>query len=141
MQPVIDQHIDKDSHLMSDEHRSYVSMGKQFPSHSHDNHSRREYARGDVHINTAESFSATFKRAQIGVFHFMSAKHLWRYLNEFGFRLENRVADKKRSKSGKNKVVMKPIPIIDMLIIFIMRLSGIRLHRTKCWGIEDITFT
>ena len=140
LQPIIDQHIDKDSHLMSDEHRSYLNIGKQFLSHSHVNHSMNEFARGNVHNNTAESFSATFKRAQIGVFHYMSAKHLSRYLHEFGFRWENRVADKKRTKSGKDKVVMKPIPLIDMLIILIMRLSGIRLRRTKCWGIEDIAF-
>ena len=140
MQPIIDQHINKDSHLMSDEHRSYLSMGKQFASHSHVNHSKLEYSCGNIHNNTAESFSATFKRAQIGVFHFMSTKHLSRYLNEFGFRWENRVAEKKRTNSGKTKIVMKPIPIIDMLIILIMRLSGIRLRRTKCWGIEDIAF-
>ena len=141
LQPVIDQHIDKGSHLMSDEHRSYLKMGKQFSFHSHVNHSKHEYARGRVHNNTAESFSATFKRAQIGIFHYMSTKHLSRYLHEFEFRWENRVADKKRTKSGKNKVVMKPIPFIDMLIILIMRLSGIRLRRTKCWGIEDIAYT
>ena len=141
MQPIIDQHIDKDSHLMSDEHRSYLKIGKQFLSHYHVNHSKHEYARGNVHNNTAESFSATFKRAQIGVFHYMSGKHLSRYLHEFGFRWENRVADKKRTKSGKNKVVMKPIPLIDMLIFLLMRLSGVRLRRTKCWGIEDIALT
>jgi len=138
MQPIIDQHINKDSHLMSDEHRSYLSLGKQFSSHSHVNHSKLEYCRGDIHNNTAESFSATFKRAQVGVFHYMSVEHLSRYLKEFGFRWENRVADKKRTKSGKTKIVMKSIPIIDMLIILIMRFSGIRLRRTKCWGIEDI---
>ena len=109
MQPVIDQHIDKDSHLMSDAHRSYVSMGKQFSAHSHVNHSKREYARGDVHNNTAESFSATFKRAQIGVFHYTSAKHLSRYLHEFGFRWENRVAEKRLTKSVKIKFFIKKI--------------------------------
>ena len=140
MQPVIDQHIDKDSHLMSDEHRSYVSMGKQFSAHSHVNHSKHEYSRGDVHNNTTESFNANFKRAQIGVFHYMSDKHLSRYLNEFSFRWENRVADAKHTKTGKKKIVMKPIPIIDLLIILLMRISGLRLRRTRCWGIEDIAF-
>jgi len=138
LQPVIDQYIDKDSHLMSDEHRSYLSMGKQFSAHSHVNHSKQEYCRGNVHSNMAESFNANFKRALIGVFHYISDKHLSRYLHELGFRWENRVADKKRTKPGKYKTVMKPIPVIDMLIILIMRFSGIRLRRTKYWGIEDI---
>ena len=123
---------------MSDEHRSYMSMGKQFSAHSHVNHSKHEYSRGDVHSNTAESFNSIFKRALNGVFHYMSEKHLSRYLHEIGFRWENRVKDKKRTKTGEYKTVMKPIPIIDMLIILIMRLSGIRLRRTKAWGIEDI---
>ena len=140
MQPVIDHHIDKDSHLMSDEHRSYISMGKQFPAHSHVNHSKREYSRGDIHNNTAESFNSNFKRALIGVFHYISDKHLLRYLHELGFRWENRVEDKKRTKTGEYKTVMKPIPTIDMLIILIMRFSRIRLRRTKAWGIEDIAF-
>ena len=125
---------------MSDEHRSYMSMGKQFSAHSHVNHSKHEYSRGDVHNNTAESFNGNFKRAQIGVFHYMSDKHLLRYLNEFSFRWENRVAENKRTKTGKKKIIMKPIPIIDMLIILLMRLSGIRLRRTNCRGIEDIAF-
>ena len=140
LQPVVDYYIDKDSHLMSDEHRSYLSMGKQFSAHSRVNHSKQEYCRGNVHSNTAESFNANFKRTLIGVFHYISDKHLARYLHEIGFRWENRVADKKRTKTGKYKTVMKPIPIIDMLIILIMRFSGIRLRRTKCWGIEDIAF-
>ena len=141
MQPVIDQYIDKDSHLVSESHRAYVSMGKQFSAHSHVNHSKHEYAQGDVHNNTAESFLAKFKRAQIGVFHYISDRHLSRYPNEFGFRWEKRVENRKRTKSRKYKTVMKPIPIIDMLIFLLMRLSGIRSRRTKCWGIEDIALT
>ena len=140
LQPVIDHYIDKDSHLMSDEHRSYLSMGKQFSAHSHVNHSKQEYCRGNVHSNTAESFNANFKRTLIGVFHYISDKHLSRYLHEIGFRWENRIPDKKRTKTGKYITVMKPIPIIDMLIILIRRFSAIRLRRTKCWGIEDIAF-
>jgi hypothetical protein len=118
---------------MSDEHRSYLSMGKQFSAHSHVNHSKHEYSRGDVPTNTAESFNGHFKRALIGVFHYISDKHMARYLHEIRFRWENRVEDKKRTKTGEYKTVMKPIPIIDMLIILIMRLSGIRLRRTKAW--------
>ena len=68
----------------------------------------------------------------------MSDKHLSRYLDEIQFRWEIRVKDKKRTKTGEYKTVMKPIPTIDMLIILIMRFSGIRLRRTKAWGIEDI---
>lgn len=141
LQPIIDQLIDKHAHLMSDAHRSYIHIGQQFSAHSHVNHSQNEYSRGQVHCNTAESFSSLFERARVGVFHYLSPKHLSRYLNEFGFRWEHRVAEEKKTKSGKKKIRMKPIPIIDMIFLLIMRCSGSHLRRTKCWGIQDIAFS
>ena len=140
MQPIIDQHLCKSSHLMSDKHRSYIKVGKQFAEHSHVNHSRREYSRGNVHSNTAESFSSMLERARIGVFHYMSQKHLNRYLSELEFRWEHRVAEKYTDKSGKQKTVMKSIPIIDMIVILIMRFSDFCLRRTRSWGIMDVAF-
>jgi transposase-like protein len=140
LQPIIDQYIDKDTHLMSDGHRSFVHIGQQFLSHSYVIHSLREYSRGQVHCNTAESFSSIFERARVGVFHYLSRTHLSRYLNEFSFRWEHRVPEEKITKSGKVKITMKPIPIIDMLFLLIMRCAGAHLRRTKCWGIQDIAF-
>jgi len=140
LQPIVDQLVDKRAHLMSDKHRSYLHIGQQFSAHSHVNHSQREYSRGQVNCNTAESFSSLFERARIGVFHFLSANHLSRYLNEFSFRWENRVPVKKRTKSGKAKTKMEPIPIVNMLLLLIMRCSGSHLRRTKSWGIQDVAF-
>lgn len=140
IQPIIDQHVYKSAHLMSDKHRSYMKIGKQFPSHSYVNHSKREYSRGDAHSNTAESFSSILERARIGVFHYMSPKHLNRYLSELEFRWEHRIAEKKTNKSGEQITVMQPIPIIDMIIILIMRFSGFCLKRTRSWGILDVAF-
>ena len=141
LQPIIDQHIDKNAHLMSDGHRSFVHIGQQFLAHWQVNHSQREYSRGQAHCNTAESFGSLFERARIGVFHYLSRKHLSRYLHEFEFRWDQRVPDAKRNKSGKNKVKMKSIPIVDMLCLLIMRCSGAHLRRTVNWGIEDIAFS
>ena len=101
----------------------------------------REYSRGKVHCNTAESFSSIFERARVGVFHYLSRTHLSRYLNEFSFRWEHRVPEEKLTNSGKVKITMKPIPIIDMLFLLIMRCAGAHLRRTKYWGIQDIAFT
>jgi len=140
LQPIIDRHIDKNSHLMTDEHRSYLSIGKQFLAHSYVNHSRREYSQGNVHNNTAESYASMFECARIGVFHYLSSKHLSRYLNEVGFRWDHRIPKEKTTKSDKKKFVIKPIPILDMLIHLIMRCSGIHLRRIKRWDLQDITF-
>jgi hypothetical protein len=140
MQPIVDRHLCKSAHLMSDGHRSYICIGKQFAAHSHVNHSRLEYSRGDTHSNTAESFSSILERARIGVFHYMSPKHLRRYLNELEFRWENRMPAEVTDKQGKTKTVMKKIPIINMIISLIMRCSGFGLKRTQSWGLLDVAF-
>lgn len=140
LQPIIEQLIDKDAHLMSDEHRSFLHIGQQFSAHSHVTHSKREYSRGKVHCNTAESFSSTFERARIGVFHYLSNKHLRRYFDEIGFRLEHRIPVEKKTKSGAIKIEMVPIPVIDMLLLLIMRCAGAFLRRTKKWGVQDVAF-
>ena len=51
-------------------------------------HSVGEYVRGMAHTNGIESFWAALKRGYVGVFHWMSYKHLHRYVNEFAYRQE-----------------------------------------------------
>ena len=46
-------------------------------------HSRSEYVRGDVHTNGIEGFWSMFKRGYVGTYHYMSDKHLQRYVDEF----------------------------------------------------------
>jgi len=53
-------------------------------------HSRGEYVRGDVHTNGIESFWSILKRAYMGTFHWLSPKHLQRYLDEFCWRTNAR---------------------------------------------------
>ena len=51
-----------------------------------------EYVRGDVTTNTVESYFSVFKRGMRGIYQHCSEKHLHRYLAEFDFRYNNRVA-------------------------------------------------
>jgi len=126
--------------LMTDGHRTYKHLGKQFTSHSAVIHSKGEYSRGRIHCNTSEAFASLFERARFGVFHYLSKNHLQRYLHEFSFRWDHRVPEYKRTRTGKTKKVMKPIPIIDMLIFMIMGCSGSHLRRTPKWGFDDVAF-
>jgi len=48
-------------------------------------HGTKEYARGDVNTNTAESSFALVKRGITGVYHNVSKKYLHRYLWQFDF--------------------------------------------------------
>ena len=83
------QHVNIGSRVISDEWRAYRKL-KEFYKHERVNHSKEEYVRGDVHTNTIEGFWAILKRSIYGVHHFVSAKHLQRYINEQAFRYNNR---------------------------------------------------
>ena len=100
---------------MTDENFVYRKIGKQYASHSWVKHRMEEFARGDVHNNTAESFSSLLERAKLGVFHHLSTKYLTRYLNEIAFCWGHRPPREKVTKSGRKKTVMIPTPVMNKL--------------------------
>lgn len=55
-------------------------------------HGAKEYARGDVTTNTLEGFFSVFKRGMRGTYQHCAEKHLQRYLYDFDFRYNNRIA-------------------------------------------------
>ncbi len=77
------------SRVISDEWKAYNRLGDLYV-HERVNHSRHEYVRGEIHTNTIEGFWAILKRSIYGIHHFVSAKHLQRYINEQIFRYNNR---------------------------------------------------
>jgi hypothetical protein len=84
--------IAKDSHFRTDESGVYWKVGEEFASHKTVTHSINEYVRGDAHTNTVEGYFSIFKRGIYGVYHHVSQEHLKRYLCEFDFRYNYRVA-------------------------------------------------
>jgi transposase-like protein len=76
-----------DSRLLTDGAQHY-----KFQLHTHESvdHSKFEWARGDVHTNTLEGFFSIFKRGLTGVYQHCESQHLHRYLAEFDFRYNNR---------------------------------------------------
>ena len=89
--PLLFSWLDRDGTLMTDE---LAVFGSKMKRHLVVNHGRAEYARSEggvrVHTNTAESFFGHFKRAVVGVWHHVSAKHLHRYACEHEFRWNRR---------------------------------------------------
>ncbi len=82
--------------LSSDELATYRWIGRKMEGHHVVNHARREFVRGQWHVNTVEGFFGLFKRAIVGVWHWISGKHLHRYAGEHGFRWNHRedIADR-----------------------------------------------
>jgi len=54
------------------------------------NHSAKEYARGQSHTNTIEGFWSLLKRGIVGQYHYLSDKHLNKYILEFCYKYNNR---------------------------------------------------
>ena len=79
--------FDRDSRLVTD---SAPVFKFQAADHEAVDHSKYEWARGDVHTNTLEGFFSIFKRGIIGVYQHIDAKHFDRYLAEFDFRMNTR---------------------------------------------------
>jgi transposase-like protein len=92
LKPILVDTIAKDSHFRTDESPLYYKVGEEFGSHLTVNHSIKEYVRGDAYTNTAEGYFSIFKRGIYGVYHHVSETHLKRYLAEFDFRYNERMA-------------------------------------------------
>jgi transposase-like protein len=93
LRPILNEQIDKRSHIMTDEATVYPGVTQQFAGHSTVNHGIGEYVRGGFfHTNTVEGYFSVFKRGIIGTYHHVSPEHLKRYLAEFDFRYNERAA-------------------------------------------------
>jgi transposase-like protein len=91
--PIVRENVAKEARLMTDEAKHYVKVGREFVDHQRVYHSVGEYVRGDAHTNTIEGYFSIFKRGMKGVYQHCSEKHLHRYLAEFDFRYNHRIAN------------------------------------------------
>ena len=89
---IVMDNIAKESRLHTDESKLYHGTEDHFASHETVKHSRKEYARDDVHTNSAEGFFSIFKRGMRGIYQHCKEKHLHRYLAEYDFRYNHRSA-------------------------------------------------
>ena len=85
-------HVEPSAVLMTDEFPVYRKPGREFAGHETVKHRDGEYVRGEAHVNTAEGFFSLLKRGIVGSFHHVSKGHLHRYVDEFEFRYNNRIA-------------------------------------------------
>lgn len=91
LRPILVAQLDHNTKLMTDDAGQYRHMHRDF-DHEVVNHSAGEYVRGEAHTNTVEGYFSILKRGVTGTYHHVSQQHLKRYLAEFDFRYNERVA-------------------------------------------------
>ena len=73
IKPIMKEHIDPETHVVTDDSSVYYMMKPDFAKHSTVNHSKKEYVRHEegfkVTTNTVESFFALLKRSNYGIHH------------------------------------------------------------------------
>ena len=78
--------VDPRARIYTDDFSSYDGIGSYFSGgHQTVKHTKKEYVRGTVHTNTAESSFALIKRGIHGIYHSVSKEYLHRYLWQFDF--------------------------------------------------------
>lgn len=93
LHPIMVENVAEGSTLVTDAHKAYLGLTGRY-THVSVKHVDGEYVvkiNGvKFHTNNIENFWSIFKRGIIGIYHFVSAKHLQRYCTEFGYRFNHR---------------------------------------------------
>ena len=94
--PILRENIAKEARIMTDEAAQYAELAADFAAHDFVRHGAGEYVNRDdetIHTNTIEGYFSIFKRGMKGVYQHCGKQHLHRYVAEFEFRYNNRIAN------------------------------------------------
>ncbi|MCB2066369.1 MAG: IS1595 family transposase [Erythrobacter sp.] len=94
--PIVLNNISREARLMTDEAKMYRKIGREFAEHGTTTHAAFQYVDLNdrtIHTNTVEGAFSIFKRGMRGVYQHCAEQHLHRYLAEFEFRYNNRIAN------------------------------------------------
>jgi transposase-like protein len=138
LRPFVEAAVDPAAYLMSDHNPAYVKIAEGFAGHSFVDHGEREYARDEVHNNTAESFNSILERAKIGVFHYLSKEHMQRYVDEVAFRWNQRFPVERVTRTGRMKTVMESLPVIDKIANLLRSAFNVQIRWTPYGSIRAI---
>ncbi|MYA28821.1 MAG: IS1595 family transposase [Nitrospira sp. SB0672_bin_25] len=85
--PIIQRNVERGTLVCTDDARAYRSLDQLGYEHRSVRHSAGEYVKHGIHTNSIESVWAVLRRSLHGIYHWVSTKHLSKYLNEATFRL------------------------------------------------------
>jgi len=103
LMPIIKQFVAENTIVYTDEHNSYSRLSKENYAHSVVHHNENEFVVDDIYTNTIEGFWSHFKKMVFGTYHFVSKKHLQRYIDEEVYRWNTRLM----SESARFKYVFE----------------------------------
>lgn len=89
LQPIIEEHVAVGAKIMTDEWKAYMQLHRLY-EHGVVRHGNGQYVDGEAHTNTLEGFWSLFKRGIVGIYHWVSVKHLDQYVSEFEYRYNSR---------------------------------------------------
>ena len=90
LKSIIQNNVTPGSTVLTDEYAAYTTLPETYQHHSV-NHSAGEYVRdGFVHTNSLEGAWSLLKRQIYGIHHWVSPKHLQRYVDEMSWRYNRR---------------------------------------------------
>lgn len=97
LKSVIKNKVEKGSTIVTDAYRSYKKLDEDF-THIVVKHEDGKYiVDNQFHTQNIENFWSLFKRGIVGIYHYISPKHLQRYCEEFSARYNTRkISDPKR---------------------------------------------
>ena len=91
--PILNENIARKAIVCTDEAGQCFHLGDVFAGHETVRHTSGEYGRGTIHTNTIEGYFSIFKRGMKGVYQHCGRQHLHRYVAEFEFRYNHRIAN------------------------------------------------
>lgn len=91
LMPLIKQFVAENTIVYTDESKSYNRLSKENYSHEFVRHNEKEFVVDDIYTNTIEGFWSHFKKMVFGTYHFVSKKHLQRYIDEEVYRWNTRL--------------------------------------------------
>jgi hypothetical protein len=75
---------------MTDTANTYFKIGKEFAYHGVVDHGKKEYRKDFCYTNSIEGYFSLFDRMVIGIYHYISPKHIQKCADEFAFRYNSR---------------------------------------------------
>lgn len=89
IEPIIKSYVKKGANIHTDEWLAYQNLHQWF-NHQIVNHRRKQYVNGEATTNRIENVWSHLKRTIYGTYHWVSKKHLQKYVDEFTFRYNTR---------------------------------------------------